>query len=93
MFNFGRLSFKKLVSVAGPQVKTPFLLETTSGVDLVEVLKDKLLEGTNRIVSGSVLSGRNATKRIFLGHFHNQISVLRKSKMLIENYLIGLDLI
>ena len=92
MFNFGRLSFKKLVSVAGPQVKAPFLLETISGVDLIEVLKDKLLEGTNRIVSGSVLSGRNAAKHeSFLGHFNNQISVL-KSKMLIENCLIGLDL-
>ena len=79
MFNFGRLSFKKLVSVAGPQVKAPFLLETLSGVDLIEVLKDKLLEGTNRIVSGSVLSGRNAAKNeSFLGHFHNQISVLRE---------------
>ena len=79
MFNFGRLSFKKLVSVAGPQVKAPFLLETISGVDLIEVLKDKLLEGTNRIVSGSVLSGRNAAKNeSFLGHFHNQISVLRE---------------
>ena len=79
MFNFGRLSFKKLVSVAGPQVKSPFLLETISGVDLIEVLKDKLLEGTNRIVSGSVLSGRNAAKNeSFLGHFHNQISVLRE---------------
>ena len=42
MFNFGRLSFKKLVSVAGPQVKAPFLLETISGVDLIEVLKDHL---------------------------------------------------
>ncbi len=71
MFNFGRLSFKKLVSVAGPQVKVPFLLETISGVDLIEVLKDKLLEGTNRIVSGSVLSVRNAAKNeSFLGHFH-----------------------
>ena len=79
MFNFGRLSFKKLVSVAGPQVKVPFLLETISGVDLIEILKDKLLEGTNRVVSGSVLSGRNAAQNeSFLGHFHNQISVLRE---------------
>ena len=79
MFNFGRLSFKKLVSVAGPQVKIPFLLETISGVDLIEILKDKLIEGTNRIISGSVLSGRTAAKNeSFLGHFHNQISVLRE---------------
>ena len=79
MFNFGRLSFKKLVSVAGPQVKIPFLLETISGVDLIEILKDKLIEGTNRIISGSVLSGRTAAQNeSFLGHFHNQISVLRE---------------
>jgi len=79
MFNFGRLSFKKLVSVAGPQLKSPFVLETISGVDLIEILKDKLIEGTNRIISGSVLSGRNAAQNeSFLGHFHNQISVLRE---------------
>jgi len=79
MFNFGRLSFKKLLSVAGPQVKIPFLLETVSGADLTEIMRDKLLQGPNRIVSGSILSGRNATENeSFIGHFHNQISVLRE---------------
>ena len=79
MFNFGRLSFKKLLSVAGPQVKTPFLLETISGADVTEIMKDKLLQGPNRVVSGSVLSGRNAAENeSFVGHFHNQISVLRE---------------
>ena len=79
MFNFGRLSFKKLVSVAGPQLKVPFLMETISGAYLLDILKDKLHEGTNRIISGSILSGRNAAKNeSFIGHFHNQVSVLRE---------------
>lgn len=75
----GRLANTRVISLAGPQVKKPCLMEVTTGASLEEVTSGRLLEGKNRVISGSVLSGHTASGGLaYLGMFHQQVSVLKE---------------
>lgn len=77
LFTTGRLYTRRLLSLAGPAVKQPHLVATERGADIVAMTKDKLIGDDNRIISGSVLSGRKVFDNVaYLGRFHDQISVL-----------------
>ena len=77
LFVTGRLDCRRVVSLAGPAVKAPRLLRTYLGASTSELVEGKLAEGENRVISGSVLSGRTAEGPLaFLGRYHLQISVL-----------------
>ncbi len=74
----GTLDTQRVISLGGPLVKQPRLLETRLGVDVAELVEGETQDGVEqRVVSGSVLSGRIAAGRVrFLGRYHNQVSVL-----------------
>ncbi|WP_350561611.1 Na(+)-translocating NADH-quinone reductase subunit A [Psychrobacter sp. CAL346-MNA-CIBAN-0220] len=77
LFTTGRLYTRRLISLAGPAVKEPHLVATERGADITALTKGQLIAGENRIISGSVLSGRKVFDNIsYLGRFHDQISVL-----------------
>ncbi len=77
----GRLSVERIVSLAGPQVEEPRLIRTRLGANLQELTVGELLPGENRVISGSVLSGRNARgAEAYLGRYHLQISVLKEGR-------------
>jgi Na+-transporting NADH:ubiquinone oxidoreductase subunit A len=77
LFTTGELSVERIVSLAGPVVNKPRLLRTRLGASLDELTAGELAAGKNRVISGSVLSGRKADGEIaFLGRYHQQISVL-----------------
>lgn len=77
----GRLSVDRVVALAGPQVSEPRLLRTRIGANLTELTHDQLREGENRLISGSVLSGRKAEgPQGYLGRYHLQVSVLREGR-------------
>ncbi|MBP2279724.1 Na+-transporting NADH:ubiquinone oxidoreductase subunit A [Psychrobacter sp. PL19] len=77
LFTTGRLYTRRLLSLAGPAVKDPHLIATERGADVTALTKGQLVNGDNRIISGSVLSGRKLFPNIsYLGRFHDQISVL-----------------
>lgn len=81
LFVTGELSVERVIALAGPQVKKPRLLRTQVGVSLDTLLANELNEGDNRVVSGSVLSGRHAKgPYAFLGRYHNQVSVLLEGR-------------
>ncbi len=81
LFTTGRLDFRRVVSLAGPSVKDPRLIRTRIGANLAEVTEGELTEGDNRVVSGSVLSGRTAEGPLaFLGRYHVQISALAEGR-------------
>lgn len=85
----GRTWTERVVSIAGPQVKTPRLVRTRLGACLSELLKGELKEGENRVISGSVLAGTHAPAgdpADFLGRYHNQVGVLRENR---ERELLG----
>lgn len=77
LFTTGQLYTDKVISLAGPVVKKPRLIRTQIGASIIELTKNELKEGCNRIVSGSVLCGVKAEgSHAYLGRFHNQVSAL-----------------
>ncbi len=81
LFLEGRIDTSRVVSLGGPQVSTPRLLRTRIGANLDELTEGRLQGGENRVISGSVLSGRTAADpEQFLGRHHLQVSVLREGR-------------
>ncbi|MFT2089606.1 Na(+)-translocating NADH-quinone reductase subunit A [Paraglaciecola sp. 2405UD69-4] len=81
LFTTGELDNRKVVSLAGPEVKNPRLVRTILGADIAELIAAETNEGEMRALSGSVLQGTNANGvHGFLGRFHNQVSVLREGR-------------
>ena len=77
LFDTGRLSVDRVVSIAGPGIRNPRLVRTRIGASADDLLNNELHHGEMRRISGSVLSGRTMSGPFnFLGRFHNQISVL-----------------
>lgn len=82
----GRLDTTRVISLAGPGVRSPRLLETRLGACLDEILEGNLAvnpgEGDLRVVSGSVLHGRQAMGEVhgYLGRYHHQVSVLSEDR-------------
>ena len=73
----GRLDVGRVIGLGGPSVTHPRLMRTRIGADLSELVADELQPGAQRVISGSVLSGRIAEPPVpYLGRFHRQIAVL-----------------
>lgn len=81
LFLDGRLYTERVIGLCGPQVENPRLLRTRLGVDLQALCAGQLRPGDNRIISGSVLGGRNVHgATAYLGRYHNQVSVLLEGR-------------
>ncbi|SDP46735.1 Na(+)-translocating NADH-quinone reductase subunit A [Desulforhopalus singaporensis] len=80
LFATGELMTERIVGIGGGGALNPSLVKTRIGASLGELLRRELsLEGL-RIISGSVLSGRESVPdRNFLGRFHDQVSVIEDS--------------
>lgn len=77
LFTTGKIHTERTISLAGTVVKNPRLIKTHRGADLNALTNGELNDNDNRIISGSVLSGRKASGAVaYLGRFHNQVSVL-----------------
>ncbi len=76
LFRTGRLWTERVVALSGPVFEQSRLVRTRIGASLREVLTEETVANC-RIVSGDLLSGRQATlMTAYLGRYHQQISVL-----------------
>jgi Na+-transporting NADH:ubiquinone oxidoreductase subunit A len=84
----GRLDLSRVVALAGPGVRRPRLVRTRLGASLRDLVAGELLEGEQRVISGSVLGGRTAAGEAegYLGRYHNQVTVVREGR---ERELFG----
>lgn len=79
LFSTGQLPTEKVISLAGPGVKTPMLITTRWGADLSEICRKQLIDEPTRVVSGSIIDGRKVDEfHQYLGRYHNQVSVLHE---------------
>lgn len=79
LFTTGKLSAERVIALAGPAVNKPRLIKTVLGANLEELTQGELASGTNRVISGSVLSGRKAQGEVaYLGRYHQQVSVIEE---------------
>ncbi|RZU47082.1 Na+-transporting NADH:ubiquinone oxidoreductase subunit A [Fluviicoccus keumensis] len=77
LFSTGFPDHTRIVSLAGPAVKRPHLVKIHQGSSLMDLTTGELTGSNNRIISGSVLSGRTAQGvEAWLGRYHLQVSVL-----------------
>lgn len=76
----GTLDTRRVISLAGPVVDKPRLLETRLGVNVTDLIDGEYDSETKiRPISGSVLCGRRAEAPVdYLGRYHNQISLLEE---------------
>jgi Na+-transporting NADH:ubiquinone oxidoreductase subunit A len=88
LFNTGKLDVSRIISLAGPGVERPRLLRSRLGAATNALVEGELKAGEQRIISGSVLSGRIATGEIlgYLGRYHQQVSALTEGR---ERELFG----
>ncbi|MDU8925528.1 Na(+)-translocating NADH-quinone reductase subunit A [Pasteurellaceae bacterium LIM206] len=77
LFTTGELFTDRIISLAGPQVKSPRLVRTRLGANLSQLTEGELNQGNNRVISGSVLCGAKAEGPVdYLGRYALQVSVL-----------------
>ena len=87
LFLSGQLDVERTVAIGGPGASNPRLVKTILGANLTELTAGELVEGDQRIISGSVLSGRGANEGLpYLGRYHVQVSILREDR---ERKLVG----
>ena len=87
LFLTGRLFVERLISLAGPAVKKNRLIKTRIGASIENLVEGELIEDQVRVVSGPVLSGRQAAGGYaFLGRYHLQVSVIVEGR---ERELFG----
>ena len=81
LFTTGKLNVERVVSLAGPTAKKPRLLRTRVGACLSELVAGELMDGENRVISGSVIYGHKAADwSDYLGYYSNQVSVLKEGR-------------
>ncbi|WP_297118149.1 Na(+)-translocating NADH-quinone reductase subunit A [uncultured Enterobacter sp.] len=87
LFTTGELWTERTIAIGGPQATHPRLVRTLMGADINELLVGEAKAGENRLISGSVLSGRHAVgEQAFLGRFHLQVSIVQEGR---EKELFG----
>jgi len=87
LFTSGELCAERTIAIGGPQAANPRLVKTLIGADINELLNEETKAGENRLISGSVLSGRHAVQaHAYLGRFHLQVSIVQEGR---EKELFG----
>ena len=77
LFLTGHLLPERIISLAGPSVQKPRLLKIRLGASTNDIVKNEILEGNQRIISGSVFHGHTAREELaYLGRYHQQITVI-----------------
>lgn len=79
LFRDGTIWENRVISVAGPRVNNPGLIEVPLGSNLQEITKGRIEGDNNRVISGSVLNGENGTGVVgYLGRYHTQVTILEE---------------
>ena len=78
MVQTGTVDTRRVVSLAGPMVGQPRLLETRMGASVTQLIDGECKDDVKiRPISGSVLCGRHCGSPVdYLGRYHTQISVV-----------------
>ncbi len=81
LFTTGKLSVERVISLAGPAVKNPRLIKTRVGANTNDLVIGELEDGENRVISGSVLYGHEATDwNAYLSCYSLQVSALKEGR-------------
>ncbi len=77
LFSDGIYDASRVIAVTGSQVVHPQYYKTIIGCSLKNIINDaKIKEGTNRFISGNVLTGSKISPPGFLGYYDSQITII-----------------
>jgi Na+-transporting NADH:ubiquinone oxidoreductase subunit A len=77
LFLTGSIMHERVVALGGPGAAQPRLIRTMLGANLDELTAGELIDGNQRVISGSVLSGHTAAgPEAYLSRYDLQVSVL-----------------
>ena len=76
LFNTGQYDSSRIVALTGSQVKQPHYYRTHIGTSLSGIAIDNLKDGSNRYISGNVLTGHKIEADGFMGFYHNQFTII-----------------
>lgn len=76
LFLTGKYNAKKVVALAGSEVKDPKHYEVFAGANLASITADNIVEGENRFISGNVLTGSKVEATGYVGFYDNLVTVI-----------------
>ena len=76
LFLDGKVDNTTTIALAGSEVLKPLYYKLIRGASVESIVKDKIVEGNNRLISGNVLTGTRLTKAGFLGYYDNLMTVI-----------------
>ena len=77
LFNSGKVDLRRVIAVAGSEVKTPAYVEALVGEQIGNLLAGNLKEDRNvRIINGNVLTGKPCTTDDYVGGHTSEITVI-----------------
>lgn len=81
LFTTGKIHTERVVALGGSPLQKPRLITTRLGASTKEILQDEGLTDSCRVISGSVLTGRQAVDdQAYLGRYHNQLSIVGENR-------------
>jgi len=79
LFRTGKYDPSVVVALTGARVKKPQYYKTIRGAEVAPLLENQLKEGNNRVISGSVLNGKQIdAEKGYVGFFNSQVTVIRE---------------
>lgn len=72
----GRYPNETIVAVAGPELEKRQYVKTISGASMASILPEKLDDDEQRVLSGTVLAGTNASLEGFIGFYDHTVTVI-----------------
>lgn len=76
LFDSGKFDAKRVIALAGAQVKEPKYYRTILGTSTKELFEKATVEGNNRYISGNVLTGTKIEKDGYLGYYDTELTVI-----------------
>ena len=78
-FSEGKIPTSKCMCLSGPKFESPRIISTRIGACIDEICAGELSQSENRVVSGSVINGREAIgPYAYIGRYHNQICAIEE---------------
>jgi Na+-transporting NADH:ubiquinone oxidoreductase subunit A len=79
LFRTGKYDPSVVIALTGARVAKPQYFKTIRGAQVGPILEKQLLEGTNRVISGNVLNGKQIDpEKGFVGFLDSQVTVIRE---------------
>ena len=72
----GKFNAERVVALAGSSVENPKYYTTKIGAAISSIVEDKLKGDNNRVINGTVLTGKKESLKGNLGYYNNTVTVI-----------------